>query len=192
MSRDRDGLLYDLDGLAKFVKFDMRGSEWRPCDCKPAIVGGVIAARGSWGLPKLTGINTAPIIDPKTGRLIAADGYDRASGLMLILNDHSQWQGIPDVPGMTAVENAVNRLWLPFKDFPFDGPISRGVWLNAILTAVVRPLLPTAPGSRLPHRLQDQGKPSWLNVSQNSPATSRRCCPMQETATKSGNDYWLY
>ena len=143
--RDKDGILYDLDGLAKFEKFDKRSGEWFSCDCMHNIATGVQSAKGSWGLPELKGISTAPLIDPETGRLIDADGYDRASGLILILNDQSQWHGIPEELSIITCNNALKRLWMPFKDFPFDGPISRGVWLNAILTAVLRPLLPTAP-----------------------------------------------
>ena len=65
---------------------------------------------------------------------------------MMILDDVSAWPGIPEEPDALDVEKAVKTLWRPFADFPFDGPVSRGVILAALLTACVRPLLPTAPG----------------------------------------------
>ena len=144
--RNRDGILFDLDSLFRFEKYNKTQELYLPTDCKFPIASGVLAAQGSWGLDELTGISTAPIIDPVSGRLIDSDGYDRQTGVMLILNDNSQWPGMPDEPTARDVERALDVIWTPFKDFPFDGPISRGVFLNGFLTACVRPLLPTAPG----------------------------------------------
>ena len=146
LPRPVDGIQWDLDSLFRFEKYNKTEELWLPCDCTRPIASGVLAAQGSWGLNELTGLTTAPILDPQTGRLIDEDGYDKATGLMLILNDNSQWEGIPDVPHAGAVERAINTIWEPFKKFPFDGSISRGVMLTAFLTACVRPLLPTAPG----------------------------------------------
>jgi hypothetical protein len=44
------------------------------------------------------------------------------------------------------VRAALERLWLPFKDFPFCGPVDRGVFMAALLSAPIRVLLPTCPG----------------------------------------------
>jgi hypothetical protein len=90
--------------------------------------------------------------------LIDSDGYDSQTGVMLILNDNSQWPGIPDEPTALDVERALDVIWAPFKDFPFDGPISRGVFLNGFLTACVRQLLPTAPGIALDAPTAGSGK----------------------------------
>jgi len=160
--RDKDGLLYDFDGLVRFQRYDRRSEEWRGCDCKPTIAAGVLAAQGAWNLPKLTGISTAPLIDPASGRLIDTDGYDPQTGLILILNDISKWQGLPETSDVGALagilEDAVQRLWTPFSEFPFDGPVSQGVWLNAILTGATRPLLPTAPGVAVTSPVPGSGK----------------------------------
>jgi hypothetical protein len=144
--RDKEGIQFDLDGLAKFERYDRRSEEWRACDCKPNISSGVMAAKGRWEFPKLVGIATAPILDPVSGRLIDSDGYDEMTGLLMILNDLSRWPGIPAEPTVSHVEKAVKELWKPFIEFPFDGPVSRGVFLAKLLTAVIRALLPTAPG----------------------------------------------
>jgi len=77
---------------------------------------------------------------------------------MLVLDDPTRWPGIPAKPNIHDVENACKTLWKPFKDFPFDGPISRGVMLAALLTACVRPMLPTAPGSCLTAPTAGSGK----------------------------------
>ena len=144
--RDEKDLLYDLDEMAVWEKYDARVKDFVITDCKHSIAAGIKAARASWRLPELVGVATAPTMDPGTGRLIDTDGYDKQSGLLLILNDPSLWPGIPKEPNILDVEKAVKRLWSPFEKFPFDNSISRGVWLNTILTAAVRPLLPTALG----------------------------------------------
>jgi len=156
--RDKDGLLFDVDGLGRFERFDRRSSESRPCDCKANIAAGIMAARGSWGLPELIGVATAPTLDPRTNRIIDVDGFDQQTGLILILNDSSKWSGIPVEPKVGDVEKAIETLWLPFRDFPFDGPISRGVMLDAVLTTSVRPLLPTAPGKSFTAPTAGSGK----------------------------------
>ena len=141
-----EGIQWDLDSLFRFEKYNKTERLWLPCDCTKPIASGVLAAQGSWGLNELTGLTTAPILDPLTGRLIEDDGYDKKNRLMVILNDNSRWNGIPEVPTRGDVEWASETIWEPFKDFPFDGAISKSVMLAAFLTACIRPLLPTAPG----------------------------------------------
>ena len=124
--RGKEEIQFDLDGLIRFERFDRRNAEWRNCDCKPNIAAGVMAARGRWDLPKLVGIATAPILDPESGRLIDQDGYDKETGLLMILNDFLRWPGIKAEPTLKDVESAVNALWFPFRAFPFDnGVIAR-------------------------------------------------------------------
>ena len=146
LPRDKNGILFDLDSMFSWCKWDGRKNELVPCDCSMNIATGVLAAKVKWKLPALTGIATAPTMDPVTGRIIETDGFDRLSGVMLVLDDPTKWPGIPAKPNILEVEKACITLWKPFKDFPFDGPISRGVMLAVLLTACVRPMLPTAPG----------------------------------------------
>ena len=158
LPRTIDGIQWDLDTLFRFEKYNKTEELWLPCDCNRPIASGVLAAQGSWGLNELTGLCTAPTLDPLTGRLIDEDGYDKKTGLMLVLNDNSQWDGIPTEPKAGDVERAVNTIWEPFKEFPFDGAISKGVMLTAFLTACIRPLLPTAPGVAFDAPIAGSGK----------------------------------
>ena len=146
LPRDRESLLFDLDGLVRFERYDKRSKKNVPCDCKPSIAAGVMAAKGAWGLPELSGVATAPILDPVSGRLIDRDGFDPQSGIMLILNDVSLWPGIPQEPNVLDVERAVKNLWKPFSEFPFVDSVSRGVMLEILIKTPIRALLPTAPG----------------------------------------------
>ena len=148
-TRNHEDILLDLDRQIIAQKKTMKKKEviWKPTDWKSKYAKGIISAKDSWDmLPELIGIATAPIMDPNTGRIIDADGFDEQTGLLMVLNDVSMWPGIPDEPTIEDLEDAVKIFWKAFWDFPFDGPVSRGVWLNALLTTCVRPLLPTAPG----------------------------------------------
>jgi hypothetical protein len=161
LPRDRkktDELLYDLDSLAQWVKFDGRSKTLKPCDCESNIAAGVLAAKGSWALPELIGIATAPVLDPVTGRIISQDGYDPESRLMLILDEFEKWQDIPGNPTEEQVREAVGILWRPFRDFPYVTDVDRGVMMALILTAMIRPLLPTAPAFGIDAPVASSGK----------------------------------
>ena len=53
---------------------------------------------------------------------------------------------------------ALETLWAPFQDFPFVGPLDKGGVLAALLTAVLRPVLPTAPAFGMDAPVQGAGK----------------------------------
>lgn len=109
------------------------------------------------GLRPLNGIIETPTLR-RDGSLLQTAGYDRASGLLLELNG-VRFKTIKDEPTRDEAVKALEFLKLPFKDFPFvpdgsafsefDGPdapsASRSVMLSAMLTAVVRRSLPSAP-----------------------------------------------
>lgn len=78
--------------------------------------------------------------------IVERDGYDAESGLYLDFAEAERWEPVPLSPSVEQVQAAINALWFPFKDFPFTGPVDRGVFMGAILTAIQRPMLPTAPG----------------------------------------------
>ena len=140
-----EGLRFYLDGLARWMKFDGRAKDWRPCDCPESVAKGVEASRGNWALPTLKGVATAPFMDPSTGRTVEQDGYDRETGIVLHCNILDRWPGVPTKPTIDHVKAALDTLWTPFVGFPFTSEVSRGVWLAAILSAPIRAALPTAP-----------------------------------------------
>jgi len=158
LPRGEKELCFDLDGLARWFRWDKRSKEWESVDCPSAIAVGICANQAGWNLPILDSIATAPILDPKTGRLIDRDGYDVESRLTIILDDLENWPAIPEKPSREDVENAIIDLWMPFQSFPFVGPVDRGVMLAALLTAAVRPLLPTAPAFAFDAPVAGSGK----------------------------------
>jgi hypothetical protein len=143
--RDSTEIAFDLDMLACWQRFNKRDKVFEAIDCPAHIATGLMAYQTNWTMPVLDSVATAPIMDPRTGRFIDRDGYDPGSRLLLLLNDLEEWPGVPEKPTRDDLDNALATLWEPFKRFPFVGPIDCGVMLTALLTAAIRPLLPTAP-----------------------------------------------
>ncbi len=195
--RDQQGMQFDCDGILKFEKYDKRSEAWVPKDCPPNLASGIMAATGLWTFPKLSGVVTAPILDPRTDRLIDSDGFDADSGLLLLLSD-VEWPGIPDKPTDLQVEDALHRLWIPFEKFPFDSNLSKGVHLACVLTSVIRPLLNTAPGFAYDSPIAGSGKtklcksvaaysgeePALLASSNDSEEIRKKILPVLRTGKK--------
>ncbi len=94
-------------------------------------------------MKQIDAIVTAATLRPADGTVLSEPGYDAHSKLLL----HTDAHIIPvsDAPTIGEVKVAVEALWHPFKDFPFIGPMDKAVMMCALLTAVVRPSIPTSP-----------------------------------------------
>lgn len=150
-------LLFYLTGLARFEKRDMRAKKTLPADCPERLAKTVLALAGAWNLPQLAGIVTAPTMTAE-GRIIETDGHDAGTGLYLDFGDFSNWPGIPEAPTADQARDAVQTLWHPFRDFPFETAADRAGYLAALLTAAVRQTLPTAPGFLIDSPTSGSGK----------------------------------
>jgi hypothetical protein len=106
------------------------------------------------GLKPLTSVVTAPTIAPD-GRVLDRPGYDAATGLLLI---GEGWPGVPRAPSLADARAALATLMRPFRGFPLAGPQDRGALLAALLTAVARPALDTAPAFAFDAPVQGSGK----------------------------------
>ncbi len=140
-----DWLTVYLTRLCRFEKHDKRAKVWESVDCPARLATSICAMAGEWNLPILRAVVSAPFI-LATGRVVEADGYDAESGLYLDFTGAEYWEPIPTHPTLDQIKDAARELWRPFAKFPFTGPVDRGVFMAAILTAIQRPILPTAPG----------------------------------------------
>jgi len=118
--------------------------------------------QGEWGLPKLAGICTTPILRDD-GSVVSAEGYDLATGVYC--------HGIPEImipehPTREQAQDALQTIRNAFRTFPFadsarrfdvalgvdvvdhDKPIGidETSFICALLTAICRPSLWLAPG----------------------------------------------
>ncbi len=150
-------LAWYLTGLLQFQKWDKRSEEWKIIDCPLTLARTLCAMTGQWSLPTLEGVLTAPSMTPE-GRLIQEDGFDVHCGLYLHFPKNESWPTIPEHPDPQTVKTALAFLWRAFERFPFVSPVDRGGFLALLLTALVRPLLPTAPGYLISAPVAGSGK----------------------------------
>lgn len=105
--------------------------------------------------PKLEAVITAPTLRCD-GTVLEQAGYDSKSKLYLSLT--TSYEKIPETPSLETVKQALEVFWEPVALFPFVNAVDCGVILAAMLTALVRCSLPTAPGFAIDAPVAGSGK----------------------------------
>lgn len=122
--------------LTRNVRFMKRTADGENKECHPPswLVSG-LEARGQWqGVRELTGVATAPFLRPD-GTVCAAEGYDDATGVLLVPNAKFPEIVAADVEGARA---SCRDLLEVVSDFNFEAPEHSSAWLAAVLTPVAR------------------------------------------------------
>lgn len=143
----RDWLVDHLDRTAEFfsAKTADDGAVTETAQDAPMwSASAIIAKNGERRLPYLSAVITAPILRTD-GSIVANPGHDPESGLLYLTNSLDGLQ-VPERPTTQQALAALTRLWAPVRSFPLADDVDRGVILAALLTACLRPSLPTAPG----------------------------------------------
>ena len=148
-------VLTTFDRSFRFEKFNEKKKEWLVSDPPPALAQQFLGAFASQ-FPVINALVTAPIIEPQSGRLLNATGYDAGTGIYVAVPDDVH--AINQQPTLAEVEHALKVLWWCVRLFPYAEPIDETIMLTAMLTAVERPLLPTAPGFAFDAPVQASGK----------------------------------
>lgn len=133
-----------LESIAQWLKWDARSNAYKVVDAPGDLHARILHNRGGWSVPELVGVIRGPILRDD-GTLLDTPGHDDATGLLMIADHPDGWPAVPMRPGPEQVQAALKELWEPFAHFPFTDAVSRSVHLSAILTAVQRPMLETAP-----------------------------------------------
>ncbi|WP_457939827.1 hypothetical protein [Mesorhizobium sp. 10J20-29] len=145
-------LLELMLGSVKFASWNERRKVWVR-SAPPLEFSRHYNARGAWGLRVLRGIVEAPTMRPD-GTILSQPGFDDLTGIYLDTGG-VEFPPIPDQPTRSQALAALGKLKDVIKDFPFvlddqNDPLEesayRSVALSAILTAVSRKALRTAPG----------------------------------------------
>lgn len=125
-------------GVADFLRGDKLVSP-------PArIVRGVIETADELGFPPLRGVAPGPILRPD-GSVTARRGYDPGSGLWIEPGFSERALSVPAHPDRDDAEAAGRELSELFRNFDFVDEVALAVAISAILTTLLRPLLPAAP-----------------------------------------------
>jgi len=116
-----------------------------PEDAPTYIANAIIAKHGSRNFRKLTAVTTAPTLRPD-GSALDEPGHDAATGLMYVTTE-AYPLAVPSAPTVEQAMDALAKLWHPIRLFPFADEVAVGVTLAAMLSACLRPALPTCPAT---------------------------------------------
>ena len=144
-----------LSTVASWERFDGRAEEWVRCDPPARHAGVLFDAQGYDHLLALAGIARQPYLRPD-GTLATAPGYDIATGMFGVF-DARQFS-IPASPSEHDARAALDRLTAIIREFPFAEESDQAAALALLLTAAIRPALPTAPMFLVKAPVMDCGK----------------------------------
>lgn len=149
-----DSLSHMLGGTLQYWQWRKAGDNLYEADEDPPmrLVRQLLEMPGD--LKRVDAVLTAPVILPG-GRLLSRPGYDPESRLFL---NHLDPVPVPENPSIDQARQALAVLMHPFERFPFASPMDRAALLAALLTAVERPALPTAPAFGFDAPVQGSGK----------------------------------
>ncbi|WP_424140281.1 hypothetical protein [Roseomonas chloroacetimidivorans] len=155
-------LVEAMTTAADWERYDGRSETWVPIDAPAKVAETYRQRAGRWRLPVLTGVINAPTLRPD-GTILARSGYDPATGLLLDLRG-STFPEIRENPTKAHADKALTALLDLISTFPFVSETDRSVALSALLTAVVRRSLPTAPMHAFTAPTAGSGKSKLVDI----------------------------
>jgi len=129
---------------AAHEKWDGRAEKYKPIDCPPKACDAYLA-RGSWPeIPLLSGFIECPSMT-LDGRVIDVPGYDRDSGLFAAWAQIPGYVTPPRTPSQRDAADAADVLAKAVGTFPFVSHADQSAAIAAMILAVCRRSLPSAP-----------------------------------------------
>lgn len=136
-------LMEALTREAIFEKYSGTAKDWVSTDCPPDVARMALARRGyGWNIPPLRAIIHAPCLR-EDGSAISESGYDERTSLLFL--SQRLWPSVPENPSRTDAYAALTVLNEPISDMPFVGATDRAGACALLITAVLRPMLSSAP-----------------------------------------------
>ncbi len=136
-------LVEELTKAADWEKYDARARGFVPISAPMQVAETLRQRTGCWRLSVLAGVLNSPTLR-EDGSILATEGYDPQSGLLLDLRG-AAFPEVLEYPTHDDADQALQTLKGLLDGFPFIGDADRAVALSAVLTAVVRRSLRTAP-----------------------------------------------
>ncbi len=140
---DSHNLVERFTQAARWVKFDVRTGINRNIDCPDRVARTYLARRGAWSVPPLRSIIEAPTIRAN-GTILSEPGYDAQSGNYFAPGS-TQFRAIEHRATLDDAIRCLTEVAFMLRGFPWLEDSDRSAALAAILTALVRPSLRTAP-----------------------------------------------
>lgn len=112
-----------------------------PPSAADSAVNAASIGEGTPNLRELYGVTHTPILR-QDGTVLETPGYDDATGLLYLPTDGLKVPRIPKAPTAEQIKAAVKLILEPVADFPFVSERHRANWAGAMLTPVLRTILP--------------------------------------------------
>jgi len=138
------------------------GNGLKAVDPPAKVANRYLAKSGQWHVNTLSGLIYAPTLRPD-GSVLQRPGYDEKSGVFYC-NSGLNIAPLKTDPGKEDAENALKRLRYILQDFPFVSDADESVAIAAILTALIRQSLGTAPLFGFTAPVAGSGKTLLANV----------------------------
>jgi len=135
-------LMRALCSVATWTRFDARSASDVVCDPPQKYVITLADSERYEHLPVLAGLARQPHLAPD-GRLVDVAGYDTATRLFGVFDARAF--SVPPAPTKEVAARALTELNNLLSEFCFATPTDRAAAIAGILTAAIRPSLPTAP-----------------------------------------------
>ncbi len=150
-----------LSRSINFVRFDNRTDSLKSIDPAPKYVAALFDAERYPHLPPLRGIARQPHFRAD-GSLCMTAGYDAGTGLFGAFNpaDYS----VKAAPSRQDAQHALKQIGTLLSGFDFQDANAHAAALAAILTAAIRPALPTAPMFHAAAHQPSSGKSYLLKI----------------------------
>lgn len=133
----------------------------------------LLTREGSWPFAPVIGCITAPTMRGD-GTILQAPGYDAASRLFHLPTPGLTLPALADLPTRADAQAALGLLNAILDGFPFVAPLDRAVALSALLTAVLRGGMTTAPLHLIRAHTAGTGKSFLVDLAATI-ATGRPC-----------------
>lgn len=143
-----------VDSIQFYGRF--KNDTLKPVNPPSRVLKQVLSLGTARRLKPLKGILNAPSVR-EDGTMLLAPGYDAQSELFLNFKI-GDYPDISSSPTPAEAKAALDSLWMPVGEFPYVDGESRGAMLAALLTAAIRPALPTAPMIHLDAPVIGSGK----------------------------------
>ena len=151
-----------FERVARFEKWDARAEDYVGANCPKETSDSYMARDGKWRLRYLLGVITAPTLRAD-GSILETPGYDPATCLVFDPVGYS-FPAIPAAPTEEEGRTAIAKLIEPIREFKFINEASRSVALSAIMTAVIRRSIPTAPLHAFTAPVAGSGKSMLVDI----------------------------
>lgn len=127
-----------LSACARWLKYDGRSKDHRPCLPPDSVVSSVMS-RGEWGgVRSLASVATSPCLRPD-GTVLQAPGYDPQSHTLYW--PRGTYIQVSDAPTQEDARGALDAISSIVSDFPFALPQHRSAWIAGALTLFARPAI---------------------------------------------------